>query len=55
VIRKDSDYHREKTAKQWEERRQLLLIMLDEVLNTLDIPEWEARKYRRLSFLNNMG
>ena len=52
VIRKNSDYHREKTAGQWEERRQRLLIMLDEVLNTLDMPEWETRKCRRLSFLN---
>jgi len=52
VIRSDSDYHRERTEEEWSARSRELLRMLDEVLNTLGLPEWEKRKCKRLSCFN---
>ena len=52
VIRKDSDYHQYRTETQWEERRQGLLTMLDDVLSSLDMPYWEKRKCLNMSFIN---
>lgn len=49
VIRKDSDYHRERTEAQWLARNMELFRMLDNVLDSLGLPEWEKQKCRRLS------
>jgi len=53
VIRGNSDYHRERTKEEWEERRQRLLKMLEDVFSSFGISDWEVRKYMKMSFLNH--
>jgi glycosyltransferase involved in cell wall biosynthesis len=53
VLRSDSDFHRKRTDREWKERCRSLLMMLDDVLQSLDMPDWERHKCIRMSFLNH--